>query len=148
MMGTRDFRWQDTGSVLSSLGPTALEGRHTIRSEARSVSCYGAVRELGVEGAQGAKRLPMSQPGVASAVRRGEMMVRAKAMQMIAWLLNDKWTCPISEEEEMQCIIQDLMVIIMKWDGRWETYSKEITSSSLLNSTHFKPGMAENAGNC
>jgi hypothetical protein len=47
------------------------------------VFCYGAVRELGVEGTLGAKRLPMSQPGVAYAVRRGEMIVRAKAMQMI-----------------------------------------------------------------
>jgi hypothetical protein len=41
----------------------------------------GDERIPGVEGTRGAKRLPMSQPGVASAVRRGERMARAKAMQ-------------------------------------------------------------------
>ena len=59
------------------------KGRHTIRAEARSVFCYWAVRELGVEGTQVAKRLQMSQPGVAYAVRRGERIVKAKAIQMI-----------------------------------------------------------------
>jgi hypothetical protein len=83
MMGTRECRWQDTDYVLSSFGPTALEGRHTIRTEARSVFCYGAVREFGIEGTQVAKRLQMSQPGVAYAVRRGERIVKAKAIQMI-----------------------------------------------------------------
>jgi DNA-binding transcriptional LysR family regulator len=38
---------------------------------------------LGVEGTQVAKQLQMSQPGVAYAVRRGERIVKAKAMQMI-----------------------------------------------------------------
>ena len=58
------------------------KGRHKIRAEARSVFCYWAVRELGVEGTQVAKRLQMSQPGVAYAVRRGERIVKAKAIQM------------------------------------------------------------------
>jgi putative transposase len=59
------------------------KGRQKIRAEARSVFCHWAVRELGVEGTQVAKQLQMSQPGVAYAVRRGERIVKAKAMQMI-----------------------------------------------------------------
>jgi hypothetical protein len=45
------------------------KSRQKIRAEARSVFCYWAVRELGVEGTQIAKKLQMSQPGVAYAVR-------------------------------------------------------------------------------
>jgi len=59
------------------------KSRQKIRAEARSVFCYWAVRELGVEGTQIAKKLQMSQPGVAYAVRRGERVVKAKAIQMI-----------------------------------------------------------------
>jgi len=59
------------------------KSRQTIRAEARSVFCYWAVRELGIEGTQVAKQLQMSQPGVAYAVSRGERIVRGKAMQMI-----------------------------------------------------------------
>ena len=59
------------------------KGRQKIRAEARSVFCYWAVRELGIQGTRVAKRLQMSQPGVAYAVQRGERIVKAKAMQMI-----------------------------------------------------------------
>jgi putative transposase len=59
------------------------KGRQKVRSEARSVFCYWAVRELGVEGARMAKRLRMSPPGVAYAVRRGENVVREKGLPMI-----------------------------------------------------------------
>jgi len=59
------------------------KGRHKVRAEARSVFCYWSVRELGVEGTQIAKKLQMSQPGVAYAVRRGEKIVKAKAIQII-----------------------------------------------------------------
>ena len=54
-----------------------------IRSEARSVFCYWAVRELGVEGTHMAKRLKMSQPGVAYAIGRGERIVKDNNFQMI-----------------------------------------------------------------
>ncbi len=59
------------------------KSRQKIRAEARSVFCYWAVRELGVEGTQIAKKLQMSQPGVAYAVRKGERIVKAEAIQMI-----------------------------------------------------------------
>ncbi len=59
------------------------KSRQKIRAEARSLFCYWAVRELGVEGAQMARRLKMSQPGVAYAVRRGEGIVKEKSIQMI-----------------------------------------------------------------
>jgi hypothetical protein len=59
------------------------KSRLKIRAEARSVFCYWAVRELGVEGAQMAKRLMMSQPGVSYAVGRGERIVKEKGIQMI-----------------------------------------------------------------
>jgi len=42
------------------------------------------VRELGLEGTQMARRLHMSQPGVAYAVKKGEGIVRDKNLQMRA----------------------------------------------------------------
>lgn len=59
------------------------KSRQKIRAEARSVFCYWAVRELGVEGAHMARRLMMSQTGIAYAVRRGEGIVENNALQMI-----------------------------------------------------------------
>jgi putative transposase len=53
------------------------------RSEARSVFCHWAARELGVEGARMAEGLGMSPPGVAYAVKGGERVVREKVLQMI-----------------------------------------------------------------
>ncbi len=44
------------------------KNRQTVRSEARSVFCYWAVCELGVEGTHVAKRLKMSQLGVEYAI--------------------------------------------------------------------------------
>ncbi len=58
------------------------KGRQKVRADARSVFCYWAVRELGVEGTQMAKRLHMSQPGVAYAVKKGEGIVRDTNLQM------------------------------------------------------------------
>ena len=43
----------------------------------------GGVRELGLEGTRMAKRLHMSQPGVAYAVRKGENIVKDNDFQMI-----------------------------------------------------------------
>ena len=60
------------------------KGRQKVRADARSVFCYWAVRELGVEGAQMAKRLHMSQPGVAYAVKKGEGIARDTNVQMRA----------------------------------------------------------------
>ena len=60
------------------------KGRQKVRADARSVFCYWAVRELGVEGTQMAKCLHMSQPGVAYAVKKGEGIVRDKNLQMRA----------------------------------------------------------------
>ena len=59
------------------------KSRQKVRSEARSVFCYWAVRELGVEGTYMAKRLKMSQPGVAYAIARGERIVKDNNFQMI-----------------------------------------------------------------
>jgi REP-associated tyrosine transposase len=59
------------------------KSRQKNRAEARSVLCYWAVRELGLEGTQMAKRLYMSQPGVAYAVKKGEKIVRQNNFQMM-----------------------------------------------------------------
>jgi hypothetical protein len=59
------------------------KSREKIRAEARGVFCYWAVRELGVGGARLARRLKMSQAGVGYAVRRGEKIVKDKAIPMI-----------------------------------------------------------------
>ena len=58
------------------------KSRQKIRAEARSVFCYWAVRELGLEGTRIAKRLNMSQPGVAYAVRKGEKIVKGNDFQI------------------------------------------------------------------
>ena len=57
--------------------------RQKVRAEARSVFCYWAVRELGVEGTQMAKRLNMSQPGISYAVSKGERIVKDNKFKMI-----------------------------------------------------------------
>jgi hypothetical protein len=57
--------------------------REKIRVEARGVFCYWAVRELGISGAQLARRFKMTQAGVGYAVRRGEKIVKEKAIPMI-----------------------------------------------------------------
>jgi hypothetical protein len=59
------------------------KSREKIRSEARGVFCYWAVRELGVAGARLARRFKMTQAGVGYAVRRGEKIVKEKAILMI-----------------------------------------------------------------
>ena len=59
------------------------KSRQKVRAEARSVFCYWAVCELGVEGTHMAKRLNMSQPGVAYAVGKGEKIVKDNNFQMI-----------------------------------------------------------------
>ena len=59
------------------------KSRQKVRAEARSVFCYWAVRELGLEGTQMAKRLNMSQPGVAYAVKKGEKIVKQNHFQMM-----------------------------------------------------------------
>lgn len=57
--------------------------RETRRVEARSVFCYWAVRELGINGTEMAKLLGISQPAVVYAVRRGENMVRESKLRLI-----------------------------------------------------------------
>jgi len=59
------------------------KGRHRIRSEARSLLFYWAVRELGINGTLLAKRFGMSQPGVVYAVNRGEKIVKEKKYDLL-----------------------------------------------------------------
>jgi len=58
------------------------KSRQKVRADARSVFCYWAVRELGVAGTQMAKRLRMSQPGIAYAVKKGERIVRDENLRI------------------------------------------------------------------
>lgn len=57
-------------------------GRQKIRTEARSLLCYWAVRELGISGTSLAKRLGMSQSGVVYAVNKGEKMAKERKYQL------------------------------------------------------------------
>ncbi len=50
--------------------------REKVRTEARGLFCYWAVRELGYGLTDLAKRLGMTQPGVGYAVKRGEDIAR------------------------------------------------------------------------
>ena len=58
------------------------KSRQKVRAKARSVFCYWAVRELGMQGTQMAKRLKMSQPGIAYAVAKGERIVKDNNFQL------------------------------------------------------------------
>jgi len=49
-----------------------------IRSEARSLFCYWAFRELGIRGTHLLKRLGMSQLGVVRAVNKGEKELKRR----------------------------------------------------------------------
>ena len=51
-------------------------GRQKGRAAAKGLLCFWAVRELGMSQTQLSARLRMSQPGVASAVARGEKLAR------------------------------------------------------------------------
>jgi hypothetical protein len=52
------------------------------------------VRELGVEGARLARRFKMSQAGIGYTVRKGEKIIKEKAIPMVAQLLNFLRTSP------------------------------------------------------
>jgi len=58
------------------------KSRQKVRANARSVFCYWAVRELGVEGIQMAKPLRMSEPGIAYADKKAERIVRDENLRM------------------------------------------------------------------
>ena len=60
-----------------------LSGRQKIRSEARSLLFYWAVRELGISGTSLAKRFKMSQSGVVYAVNKGERMAKERNYQLL-----------------------------------------------------------------
>jgi len=89
------YKLKSLGYTIESLEQRVLElyqiekealyskSRQKVRVEARSVFCYWAVRELGLEGTRMAKRLNMSQPGVAYAVKKGEKIVKTNNFQMI-----------------------------------------------------------------
>ena len=57
--------------------------RQKTLAEARSLFCYWAVRELGMNGTDLAKRLRMTQPGVVYALRRGERLAKEKNYQLV-----------------------------------------------------------------
>jgi chromosomal replication initiation ATPase DnaA len=57
--------------------------RQKERSDARSLLCYWAVRELGMNGTELAKRLGLSQPGVVYSVKKGEKIVKEKGYNLI-----------------------------------------------------------------
>ena len=89
------YKLKSLGYTIESLEQRVLElyqiekeelyskSRQKVRAEARSVFCYWAVRELGLEGTRMAKRLNMSQPGVVYAVKKGEKIVKTNNFQMI-----------------------------------------------------------------
>ena len=52
------------------------KARQTV--EARSLLCYYAITELGISQTQLAQRLPLNQPAVSNAVRRGACLVRQR----------------------------------------------------------------------
>jgi len=51
-------------------------GKDRQRVEARSLLCYWAITELGMSQTELARRLPLNQPAVSNAVRRGAHLVR------------------------------------------------------------------------
>jgi hypothetical protein len=70
------------GRVAELLGMTSEEvvepGKARQRVEARSLLCYWATTELGISQTELAQRLPLKQPAVSNAVRRGGNLVRQR----------------------------------------------------------------------
>jgi putative transposase len=68
--------------VAERLGMSSEEvmesGKARRRVEARSLLCYWATTELGISQTQLAQRLPLKQPAVSNAVRRGASLVRQR----------------------------------------------------------------------
>lgn len=58
-------------------------GKERIRVEARSLLCYWAVRDLGINMAELSKRLKLSISGVSLSVKRGERIVQEKGYKLI-----------------------------------------------------------------
>jgi hypothetical protein len=58
-------------------------GRQKRFAEAKALLCFFAVRELGMTQTQLAQRLGITQPGVASAVVRGERLTRERGYVLL-----------------------------------------------------------------
>lgn len=58
-------------------------GKERIRVEARSLLCYWAVRDLGINMAELSRRLKLSLSGVSLSVKRGERIVQEKGYKLI-----------------------------------------------------------------
>ena len=58
-------------------------GRQKQRVEARSLTIYWAVRELGLTGISLARRYHLTQPSIVYAVQRGEKIVREGSYQLL-----------------------------------------------------------------
>ena len=57
-------------------------GKERTRVEARSLLCYWAVRDLGINMAELARRLNLSLLGVSLSVKRGERIVQEKGYKL------------------------------------------------------------------
>jgi putative transposase len=70
---------------LCGLSPDDLysRGRQKQYAAAKGLLCFWAVRELGMSQTQLSERLRMTQPGVASAVARGEKLAREKGYALV-----------------------------------------------------------------
>ncbi|MCK4468370.1 MAG: transposase, partial [Desulfobacterales bacterium] len=58
-------------------------GKERTRVEARSLLCYWAVRDLGINMAELSRRLNLSLSGVSLSVKRGERIVQEKGYKLI-----------------------------------------------------------------
>ena len=67
---------------LLEVSPEEIKGRGRYRKivEARSLASYWAVRELGMEGTEVARRLGVTQPAVSQAVVRGARIVEERQL--------------------------------------------------------------------
>jgi hypothetical protein len=64
-------------------GKVTRQGRYPETVEARSVLCYWAARELGISTLELSKRLGISQPTASQSVKRGEMLVVDKKLNLM-----------------------------------------------------------------
>ena len=57
-------------------------GKERTRVEARSLLCYWAVRDLGINMAELSRRLNLSLSGISLSVKRGERIVQEKGCKL------------------------------------------------------------------
>jgi hypothetical protein len=81
---TIDQVGERVASILGVNGKQVWEkGKHPQTAKARSLLCYRAVRELGINATELARRIGISQPAISQSVKWGEVFVKENGFELM-----------------------------------------------------------------